>query len=273
MYHKESLTLSSTVILSTNFGGSKVKRISSRRTRQIVKRLLRRQYDPAIIERTICLVLYPFTALYRSFLKRCTLTNKAVGTIWRALSKPPQRRQGPDPSPLWLLVGTPSAFGPELAYRLCVAQPTLISNPGKHGYRRRIREKSILTTFKWKVCVLNDIQLKWYLHHCVGLKLNFQVIYLFWCLARPVRCFREVFAIHGTTFRYARLVEKIGALWSRSVHVNTKTRGQTLLNIHEILYPIRLYLHLSADFRTILICKKTPEIWRTKVNGPPYDYF
>ena len=31
MYHKESLTLSSTVILSTNFGGSKAKRISSRR--------------------------------------------------------------------------------------------------------------------------------------------------------------------------------------------------------------------------------------------------
>ena len=57
---------------------------------------------------------------------RCTLTNKAVGTIWRALSKPPQRRQGPDPRPLWLLVGTPSAFGPELAYRLRVAQPTLM---------------------------------------------------------------------------------------------------------------------------------------------------
>ena len=37
--------------------------------------------DPAIIERTIGLVLGPFTALYRSFLKRCTLTNKAVGTI------------------------------------------------------------------------------------------------------------------------------------------------------------------------------------------------
>ena len=34
-----------------------------------------------IIERTIGLVLGPFTALYRSFLKRCTLTNKAVGTI------------------------------------------------------------------------------------------------------------------------------------------------------------------------------------------------
>ena len=96
---------------------------------KIVKRLRRRQYDPEIIERTIGLVLGPFTALYRSFLKRCTLTNKAVGTIWRALSKPPQRRQGPDPRPLWLLVGTPSAFGPELAYRLRVVQPTLMDVP------------------------------------------------------------------------------------------------------------------------------------------------
>ena len=96
---------------------------------KIVKRLRRRQYDPEIIEKTIGLVLGPFTALYRSFLKRCTLTNKAVGTIWRALSKLPQRRQGPDPRPLWLLVGTPSAFGPELAYRLRVAQPTLMDVP------------------------------------------------------------------------------------------------------------------------------------------------
>ena len=91
---------------------------------KIVKRLQRRQYDPAIIEMTIGLVLGPFTALYRSFLKPCTLTNKVVGTIWRALSKPPKRRQGPDPRPLWLLCGTPSAFGPVLAYRLCIAQPT-----------------------------------------------------------------------------------------------------------------------------------------------------
>ena len=69
---------------------------------KILKRLRRRQYDPVIIERTIGLVLGPFTALYRSFLKRCTLTNKAVWTIWRALSKPPQRRLGPDPRPLCL---------------------------------------------------------------------------------------------------------------------------------------------------------------------------
>ena len=69
---------------------------------KIVKRFRRRQYDSEIIERTICLclVLGPFTAFYRSFLKRCTLTYKAVGTIRRALSKPPQRRQGPDPRPL-----------------------------------------------------------------------------------------------------------------------------------------------------------------------------
>ena len=36
---------------------------------RIVKYLRRRQYDPVIIERTIGLVLDPFTALYRSFLK------------------------------------------------------------------------------------------------------------------------------------------------------------------------------------------------------------
>ena len=83
---------------------------------KIVKRLRRRQYDPLIIETTIGLVLGPCTALCRLFLKHCTLTNKAVGTIWRALSKPPQRRQGPDLRPLWLLVGTPSAIRPELAF-------------------------------------------------------------------------------------------------------------------------------------------------------------
>ena len=62
-------------------------------------------------------MLGPSTALYRSFLEHCTLTNKAVGTIWRDLSKPLQRRQGPDPCPLWLLVGTPLVLWPELAFR------------------------------------------------------------------------------------------------------------------------------------------------------------
>ena len=83
---------------------------------KIVKHLRRRQYDPVIIERTIGLVLGPCTALCNPFLKHCTLTNKAVEAIWRAVSKPPQRRQGPDLCPLWLLVGTPSAIRPELAF-------------------------------------------------------------------------------------------------------------------------------------------------------------
>ena len=83
---------------------------------KIVKRLQRRQYDPLIIERTISLVLGPSTALYRPFLKHCTLTNKAVGAIWRTLSKPPKRRQSPDLRHLWLLVGTRSAIIPELAF-------------------------------------------------------------------------------------------------------------------------------------------------------------
>ena len=62
---------------------------------KIVKRLRRRKYDPLIIERTIGLVLGPSTALYRSFLKHFTLTNKAMGTIWRDLSKPPQKETRP----------------------------------------------------------------------------------------------------------------------------------------------------------------------------------
>ena len=67
-----------------------------------------------------CISLFTVKAFkfaYSVFLKHCTLTNKAVGTIWRDLSKPPQRRQGPDPRPLWLLVGTPLVLGPELASR------------------------------------------------------------------------------------------------------------------------------------------------------------
>ena len=48
---------------------------------KIVKRLRRRQYDPLTIERTIGLVLGTSSALYGPFLKHCTLTNKAVGTI------------------------------------------------------------------------------------------------------------------------------------------------------------------------------------------------
>ena len=64
----------------------------------------------------IALILGPSTALYRFLPERCALTNKAVGTIWRDLSKPIQRREGPDPRSLSLLVKTPSALGPEHAY-------------------------------------------------------------------------------------------------------------------------------------------------------------
>ena len=62
-------------------------------------------------------MICPSSALYRSFLQHCTLTNKAMGTIWRALCKPPQRRQGPDPYLLWLLIEIPSALRPMLPSR------------------------------------------------------------------------------------------------------------------------------------------------------------
>ena len=43
---------------------------------KIVNRLRHRKYDPVIIERTISLVFGSFTAVHRSSLKHCTLTNK-----------------------------------------------------------------------------------------------------------------------------------------------------------------------------------------------------
>ena len=46
-----------------------------------------------IAEKTILLSLGPSTVLYRSFLKHCTLTNDAVGTIWL----------NDNPRTLWLL--------------------------------------------------------------------------------------------------------------------------------------------------------------------------
>ena len=125
MFHKESFTLSSTVILSTNFGGSKAKRISSRRAR-----IQWNAFDVVSMTQRSSRGLYVLcSALLQPLVQiipKALHSNKAVGTIWRALSKPPQRGQGSDLRPLWLLVGTPSAFGPELAYRLCVAQPTLM---------------------------------------------------------------------------------------------------------------------------------------------------
>ena len=75
---------------------------------KIVKRIRRRKHDPVIIEMTIGLLLGPSIALFRLFLNCCTLTNKVVGTIYQALSKHSQRRQGPYSRPLWLLVVIPT---------------------------------------------------------------------------------------------------------------------------------------------------------------------
>ena len=70
-------------------------------------------YIEKIIERTIDVVLdllKPSKALSISLLEHCTLTNKAMSTIWQNLSKLPWRGKDIDPRPLWLLVGTPSAL-------------------------------------------------------------------------------------------------------------------------------------------------------------------
>ena len=56
-------------------------RLTFRQDGKTVKRRRHRQYDPAMIERTKGLVFRPFTVLYRSFLKRCTLIYKVVGTV------------------------------------------------------------------------------------------------------------------------------------------------------------------------------------------------
>ena len=76
---------------------------------KVVKRLRRRKYDLEIIERTICLAFGPSTALFRSFLEQCTLTNKVSCTI--GLVQTPSERQCPDPRPLSMCDGTPSAPG------------------------------------------------------------------------------------------------------------------------------------------------------------------
>ena len=72
---------------------------------KIVKRLRRRHFDTLIIKRTIGLVLVPSTTFYKPFLKHCTLTNMAAGTICRTLSKSHQKRQSPDFRPLLFVDG------------------------------------------------------------------------------------------------------------------------------------------------------------------------
>ena len=94
MFRKESSyqVLYDDLVKKTNEGQMR-NEFRPRRTLKIVKRLRLRKYDPVIIERTIGLVLGPSTAFYRSFLKHCTPTNKALGDRrWHNFSKPPQRR-------------------------------------------------------------------------------------------------------------------------------------------------------------------------------------
>ena len=88
---------------------------------KIVKRLRRRQYDHGIIEKTISYAFGPYIVTFlQPWTENCTLTNKLAGTTWRTLSKPPQRRQGPEPCPFRLLiVGNPA---PRTLLRLQIGQ-------------------------------------------------------------------------------------------------------------------------------------------------------
>ena len=54
----------------------------------------------------------PFTIMCGLFVQHRIRTNTAVGTMWLALSKPPQKWQSTKLCPLWLLVYTPTALGP-----------------------------------------------------------------------------------------------------------------------------------------------------------------
>ena len=81
---------------------------------KIIKRLKYRGYNPKVIKRTLVTILNPFTVQYREILQHCTLTDCSDGTLWRALSKPRQRRQGPDDSSSLEVGRTPRAERLEL---------------------------------------------------------------------------------------------------------------------------------------------------------------
>ena len=121
MLPKESLTRS-----FNGYPDYKLRRVKCKAI-EYSQSLRRRKYDPVIIERTISLLLGPSSALYISVLKHCTLTNKTLGTIWRDLSKPPQRRQALILVPSDLIVSrdscSPVVDGPELASTLVVQLP------------------------------------------------------------------------------------------------------------------------------------------------------
>ena len=85
--------------------------ISMGKIMHLVKHLRHRRYDPRIIEKTKDLVLSPSTAIYRLFLKHCTLNNKTVGITWLTLSHTSAEVTLSALCPLWLLVGIPTAIG------------------------------------------------------------------------------------------------------------------------------------------------------------------
>ena len=74
-----------------------------------------------------------------------TLLNKAVGTIWRALSKPHQRRQGPYPRPLWLLVRAPSAFWPALVNQFNHTSGVTVVTPTDRP--KSVRNRCVIEVF------------------------------------------------------------------------------------------------------------------------------
>ena len=70
-----------------------------------------------LFERTFGRALDHYTALYKSFQEHCTLTNKAVDTIYWDMSKPPRGDKALIlvPSNCYSL-GNPSVIGPDLAH-------------------------------------------------------------------------------------------------------------------------------------------------------------
>ena len=81
---------------------------------KIVKRLRRRRArDHRKGNKIKSLVLGPSTATCELILKFCSLINKTAENrgCMMGLSQPPQRRQGPELFPLWLLFGTPTVLG------------------------------------------------------------------------------------------------------------------------------------------------------------------
>ena len=94
--------------------------IKPRQTCQHLEKPLK-AFDVDSMTRTIGLC--SLTALFRLFLKHCNLTNKAVGDYMTGLVQTSSEATKPWSLSLWLLVGTPSAIGPEL-FLMDVVQPT-----------------------------------------------------------------------------------------------------------------------------------------------------